>query len=248
MFRSIIQWFRHFSLINIIFYILILTLAILLYSITFSFISTLTPSSSPNTITTNSSSYKDYFVTLGFLATGLTLTYNIRRNLSEDYFKEARHQLENAYNTLNVHDDRGCLSNERLRWITTARTLIVAENIGKKIILSSHKEIHIEDKQYWRMKFHEIVKDFPEDFYAEDPEDMLFGSRDKRAPLDISSLYVIHRFIAWDDSYQDPLNNEKFSDEHLRQLRRGYPNLHNLLTSVKRIKKEMIERGKANKN
>lgn len=241
-FKKIMEWFKPFSFINVFFYILICIVFLSAIALTIMFFSTSEDvvSAVPNTSGKNSP--KDYLVILGFLAAGLTLTYNIRRNLSEDYFKEAREQLKKAFDTLNVRDEEGAISNDRLRWLTTARTLLIAERIGKKIMMGSHKEIHVEDRQFWRMQFHGIVKNFPEEFYAQDPEDMIWHDGQRRSPISESSLVIIHDFIDWDASYKDPLKSDSFSEEKLDLLDRHYPNMVGVLRAVRRIRAEMRAR------
>lgn len=222
--RKIVCLFKPFSLVNSLFHVLILVLSVslLVFVLLLMF--------------TDTSRAKDYLIILGFLAAALTLTYNVRRHLSEDYFKEAREQLQKAFETLNVYDAEGRLSNDRLRWLTTARTLLIAERIGKKIMMGSHKEINIEDRQFWRMKFLEIIKDFPEDFYAERPEHMITHGWEDRSPISEASLVIIHEFIEWDRSYIDPLKREFFSDEKLDVLMKRYPNMVRVLMAVRRIR------------
>lgn len=225
-----LKWLAPFSLVNILFHSLLFILCISILII-FSLV-----------LFTDISRTKDYLIILGFLAAALTLTYNVRRHLSEDYFKEAREQLQKAFDILNAYDADGRLSNDRLRWLTAARTLLIAERIGKKIMMSSHKEINIEDRQFWRMKFHEIVKNFPEEFYAEKAEHMIHHMADVRSPISEASLVIIHEFIDWDESYVDPLKREFFSDEKLDLLDRHYPHMVRVLRTVRRIRAEAQNR------
>jgi len=228
-----LKWLAPFSLVNILFHSLLFILCISIVII-FSLI-----------LFTDISRTKDYLIILGFLAAALTLTYNVRRHLSEDYFKEAREQLQKAFDILNIYDADGRLSNDRLRWLTAARTLLIAERIGKKIMMSSHKEINVEDRQFWRMKFHEIVKNFPEEFYAEKAEHMIHHMADVRSPISEASLVIIHEFIDWDESYVDPLKREFFSDEKLDLLDRHYPHMVRVLRTVRRIRAENSARAEA---
>lgn len=221
-----LKWLAPFSLVNILFHSLLFILCVSIVII-FSLV-----------LFTDISRTRDYLIVLGFLAAALTLTYNVRRHLSEDYFKEAREQLQKAFEILNVYDADGRLSNDRLRWLTAARTLLIAERIGRKIMMSSHKEINIEDRQFWRMKFHGIVSDFSEDFYAEEAVHMIHHRADVRSPISEASLVIIHEFIDWDESYADPLKRELFSDEKLDLLDRHYPNMVRVLRTVRRLRVE----------
>lgn len=105
--------------------------------------------------------------------------------------------------------------------------------------MSSHKNTFIEERQFWKWKLGEIIKNFPAEYYAMSPEKFLIYSPDDKEPLSVYSLYVIHRFIDWDETYEDPLDSERFSEsDMLRLWRRGFFNLHQLLKAVEDIRRQ----------
>lgn len=173
-----------------------------------------------------------------FQLAALGFIYNIRRHLSEDYYKEAKEQLSKAYEVLNHFKD-GQLNNDRLRWLTTARMLSVSIMLSKKIMMSSHKLMYREEKQFWRLKFHDLVVDFPSDFYAESPEHMIMQSGYDRAPIAEASLVEIYDFMKWPEDYIDPLHDKKFSEEDIKRMTIFGPRgLGDLLKAQRALKKK----------
>lgn len=179
---------------------------------------------------------KNYWPLVAFQLAALGFVYNIRRHISEDYYKECKEQMSKAYENLNHFKD-GSLDNDRLRWLTTARMLSVSNMLSKKIMISSHKIMYREEKQFWRMKFHDLVKDFPSEFYAEDPQHlMMHGSRD-RPPIAEASLVEIYDFMKWSSDYVDPLEAKTFTDEEIEKMTiRGPKGLGYLLKAHREIR------------
>lgn len=164
----------------------------------------------------------------------ITLIYNIRRHLSEDYYKEAKSQLEKAFYILQENPDKP-ITRDRLKWLTCARLLLSADRISKKIIMSSHKHIYKEDKQYWKARFYEIIEDFSEDFYAGYTGDFFADFVNGRNKISLASVYAVHKFMQWDDDYIDPLEIKEWSDEQLSDISRNYPILRSVIKKAKEI-------------
>ena len=225
--KKIVNWFKFISLVNIFFYILIFTLLIsilfLLLSRSLQFIPlTYSVEFLPITLPP-----KDYLVILGFLAAALTLTYNIRRHISEDYYKEAKSQLEKAFLTLS--DNANKISNDRLKWLTCARLLLSTDRLGNKIIMSSHKYIYKEDRQYWRVKFSESIQDFPESFYTGRKDGFFDDTPQGVDKIDLDSVLVVHKFMQWDIKYTDPLGRQSLDKVQLRHISACFPILRELI-------------------
>lgn len=232
-FKRSLQWIKPLSLINVFFYFLICTLLIALSLLLFPFFSASTPVVPSGVNLQEKSSAKDYWVILGFLAAAITLTYNIRRHLSEDYYKEAKSQLEKSYLCL-CNNPSQKITNDRLKWLTTARLLLSAERISNKIIMSSHKYIYKEDKQYWRIRFVEIIEDFPEDFYQGHADGVVTDFENMHEKISLASIYAIHKFMQWDDSYIDPLEKQLLSKDQRTYISRRYPILRRIIDKAEK--------------
>jgi len=223
---------RPLGLINTLFHIIVITLILNFLVVLFSSLIL--------------SSYKEleefmrlFWPIVVFQLAALGFVYNLRRHLSEDYYKEAKEQLSKAYENLNHFVD-GQLDNDRLRWLTTARMLSISNMLSKKIMMSSHKIMYREEKQFWRMKFVDLVIDFPSSFYADSPKHLIMHSGDERAPIAEASLVEIYDFMKWPEDYIDPLNDKRFSDEEIERMTiRGPRGLGSLLKAHRDIKKKL---------
>ncbi|WP_439069709.1 hypothetical protein ACSJL3_005003 [Serratia nevei] len=223
---------KPFTAINLFFYGIILTLAF--FSLVFSFLF----------VFDGTGEYTKFFILLAVSVTLLTLVYNIRRHVSEDYYKDAKEYLEKAFEMLQPKEGDIKPPNDRYIWLTAARFLKVSERMAGKIMMTSHKDMYREERQFWRVKFSGLVKDFPAEYYAESPEKMrVWGSRD-RDPLSESSLVVIYKFIEWEKNYVDPLKSLKFTDDEIDKMRFStYRQLGEFLQDVRAfIKREYKEK------
>lgn len=217
---------KPFTTINLFFYVIILALVVL--SLVFSFL-----------FFDGAGDYARYLILLAVTVTLLTLVYNIRRHVSEDYYKYAKEHLEKAYEILQPRGEMDKPPNDRLIWLTAARFLEVSEGLSSKIMMTSHKDMYREERQYWRMKFKSIIRDFPAEYYAESPEKMGGWSSRDRDPLSEASLVVVYTFIEWDKSYVDPLGNLTFTDDDIEKMRFStYRQLGEFLHSVREFRKK----------
>jgi len=228
--KKINNYLKPYSFINVFFNVIV-------YSILLSFIAAIIcilPSSTPDA----EEFMKTYWPIVVFQLAALGYVYNIRRHLSEDYYKEAKDQLSKAYENLSHYKD-GMLDNDRLRWLTTARMISVSNMLSKKIMMSSHKIINREDRQFWRIKFSNIVEDFPAKFYAEKPEHLMMHAGHERSPIAEASLVEIYDFMKWPDDYVDPLYDKRFSNEEIERMTiRGPRGLGYLLKAHRELKKK----------
>ncbi|EPD2884530.1 hypothetical protein ACR8XW_003799 [Klebsiella michiganensis] len=226
-----VQWLsflKPFLFVNIFFYFFTFLLAAL--TLTFLFLTISSDVSGKSTA---------YIAILASLIAITTLLYNVRRHISEDYSKDAKEYLKRAYEMLTPKNPGDLPPDDRMSWLTAARFLKVADRLGQKIIMSSHKKIFIEEKQYWRWKLGRIIKNFPSEYYAQSPEKFIISSPEDKEPLSEYSLYVVHKFIEWDEGYEDPLKTERFTDgDKELLLRRGFTNLYHLLNAVERIRRQ----------
>lgn len=226
-----IDYIKPFSFMNILFHAIVITLIL-------NFITVLLSTFFMKSLSDFEGFMKLFWPIVVFQLAALGFVYNIRRHLSEDYYKEAKEQLSKAYENLHHFKD-GVLDNDRLRWLTTARMLSVSIMLSKKIMMSSHKIMYREEKQFWRMKFVDLVTDFPSEFYAESPKHLIMHSSDERAPIAESSLVEIYDFMKWPDDYVDPLHDKRFSNEEIESMTtRGPRGLGYLLKAHRELKKK----------
>jgi hypothetical protein len=166
--------------------------------------------------------YPPFATLLVALAALVVWIWNVRRQYSEDMFRQCQIFFEKSFETLNVLDDAGLPENSRMQWLTSARLLKQAQKIGAQIELKSHRILYKEIEEYWRSKYYDLVEPhgegFPEDYFRRQSN----RSSDPRIlPLDISSLAVIFRFTQLHD---EPLENEpRFSDDEIRRMRKVGP-------------------------
>ncbi|MGC1050835.1 hypothetical protein WKH14_00655 [Pantoea agglomerans] len=222
---------KPFSFINILFHAIVISLALSFITVLFSILLM-------SSLNEFEKFMKLFWPIIVFQLAALGFVYNIRRHLSEDYYKEAKEQLSKAYENLHHFKD-GVLDNDRLRWLTTARMLSISIMLSKRIMMSSHKIMYREEKQFWRMKFVDLVTDFPSEFYAESPKHLIMHSSDVRAPIAESSLVEIYDFMKWPDDYVDPLHDKRFSSEEIESMTiRGPRGLGYLLKAHRELKKK----------
>lgn len=220
--KKLYNWLRPFSLINIVFYIVCFLCFVFFMFFLFRLI-----------INAEGDHYVSFVALLAAVATITTLIYNLRRHISEDYFKDAKEYLKRAYEILEPKEDAPT-PNDRMSWLDAARLLGISERLGCKILMDSHKESFCEEREFWRSKFRKIIKDFPVEYYCESVEKFSMWTAEDRDPIAESSLYVVHKFISWNDEYSDPLPDVRFSREDLSKLSREFPILAVLLERVRK--------------
>lgn len=213
--RKIWGSLKPYSMINITFYFLCVCLVI---SSLYFFFQTI------------SAGYKDasgILILVGLSGALITLTYNIRRHLSEDYFKDASTKLEKAFAVL-LDKKTGEITRDRLSWATSARLLLSAEKISNHIIMSSHKEIYNEYIHYWKVEFKKIIKDFAYSVYTSGKEN--WNGKADEIPTD--AIYIIHKFILWENGIKDPLFKQKIESNVVREIKSSYPFLYDYLSKI----------------
>ncbi|KQN56543.1 hypothetical protein ASE99_11060 [Serratia sp. Leaf51] len=220
---KIYRSFKPFSIVNISFYFIVfLTLVAFVFFV-------------KDTLSYGFNSSNKLLALVGIGGALMSLIYNIRRHLSEDYYKEAKAMLEKAFLILSPHPDK-IVMNDRMVWITCARMLLAAERIGDEIIIRSHKRIYEEDKQFWRVKFFEVIKDFPAEYYNPTPQSESEFSTSNLLKIYMPSVFAIHNFMRWDDNYIDPLKEETLSPDLRVYIFRRYPNLKSVIEASEHAK------------
>jgi hypothetical protein len=173
------------------------------------------------------SAFSSLAVLVGGLVALCVWTWNMRQQYSQDFLKESRSFFQKSFETLNVLDDQGRPLHDRMRWLTSARLLRVAQRLGSQIELKSHRLLYEEIEHYWRNRFDEIInppdlplEGLPEDYFAERPDHFIsYDRRRDREPLAVSSIRVLYRFVEWPEGRSDPLDNEPpFSEEELHKM------------------------------
>ncbi|MEH0772349.1 hypothetical protein [Vibrio alginolyticus] len=171
------------------------------------------------------------------------LSNQVRQN-SEDLLEETKHYYEKSYETLNVLGEDGFPKNQRIRWLTAARLLSVAEKLHKQIPLSSHKKLCEEAREYWRHKFYDLLlpnKQGPnKNYFAEDIKFLDSYRAKDPEPLELNSVLMIFRFVEWQDSREDPLENVPMPDDKkINKMKRlGPVGLAQLLEAYKKSKEQ----------
>ncbi|TAJ18729.1 MAG: hypothetical protein EPO60_08155 [Rugosibacter sp.] len=185
-------------------------------------------------------------VAAGVLTALIAFLFNLRRARSEDLLEAATDLLEKAYENLAPKGESTLPSNRRLTWLSTARLIITAETLGKRITEPSHELIYREKKEYWRTRLYELIwpsiEGLPSSFYAESPEHMIARSGDVRDPLSEKSLAFLYRFVRWPEDTPDPLGNEpNFTDEEIDRMRSFGPRgLGSLIAEARRLRQSEV--------
>lgn len=174
-----------------------------------------------------------FIIGVGVLVACLALAFNHQsfilnqqRSASEDYLKNSIDLLSKAYETLSsTKDDDDRPLSSRINWLTAARLVNSAKNVSSKITERSHKLIWVENKEYWRGRFSDLInpgnKGFPKNYYASDTQDMIIQTeRSKNQdPLSLKSIVFLYRFAEWDKQREGSLNNYKnYSNEEIEHM------------------------------
>jgi hypothetical protein len=195
-------------------------------------------------ISNDNEALKNYFLFLGFGGVLLSFTYNLRRHVSEDYFKEAKEQLGKALDIIYC-ENHAELTKDRLKWLTVARMLKTSERLSKKIMMTSHKELYAEEKQYYRIKFKELIGGFPDGFFSDSLEYFRDPVNSDKSSLSDDSIFTVMSFVNWDEGYKDPLGDafdSAVSEEEKREVRKYAPdNLRAYLEERDKIRDERLK-------
>ena len=137
----------------------------------------------------------------------------IKRHKSEDSRKASQVYLQEAINilerTYDIFTDAGSNTdpprNNRLLWLTTARSILRYYRIKDKINQNDHKEIVLEHEEYWRIQLYNILDRNKSNFSVTyfQPSGNKYGED----TIHRDSIGVIFDFARWYDDSQDPLKD-----------------------------------------
>ncbi len=129
----------------------------------------------------------------------------------EVYAKQSLECLNEAYGKLKSSDDGGLYRN-RIAWLESARLIIVAQNLSKRIKSDSMRESYRAAEKVVRSKFSSLLNPDnnpstmqPTYFYEMDWDRWAEGRRQE--PIDRISVFVIYRFASWQIDEPDELDS-----------------------------------------
>lgn len=126
------------------------------------------------------------------------------RKASTEYLREAILLLERAYEAFSdIGGSSGAPRNDRLLWLTVARTFLRYYRMRDKITQEEQKEIVNEHEEHWRHQIYVLLSDnirrFDLDYFMES------GSIHAGNNIQPDSLVVIFDFARWYEDTEDPL-------------------------------------------
>ncbi|GAA6206694.1 hypothetical protein [Thalassotalea sp. SU-HH00458] len=162
-------------------------------------------------------------VTAGVYVAVWKLVSDQKWRQSEVYLEQAKELFEKSFDTLKIDKETNYPMNDRYQWLSSARLLLSAQDLGNKIEDKSHKETFNEYVEFWRMKFNDLL-DFhgersPDENYFYEKGKLLVYSRGDREPISEKSIAVIYRFMEWPQNREDRLTTESnFSDIEVEKI------------------------------
>ncbi|WP_126454816.1 hypothetical protein [Sulfuriflexus mobilis] len=144
---------------------------------------------------------------------------------SEVYLEQAKELYQLAYNALIIDESTNYPVNNRRVWLTSARRLLAAEAMSKKITEESHKISIDEYIEYWRVQFSDLLSFDSNDRPASNKEyfyekgALYHWSDSSRAPIHESSIAVIYRFMKWNEDRENYLKNvDDFNEDEIHRM------------------------------
>ena len=134
---------------------------------------------------------------------------------SKSYLDEAINTLERSFELL--MNGKNSPPNDRLSWLSTARTLLSYEEIKALVFEDDHRIILGEREEYWKKKFfdalHGKMTGFEMEYFRGDAKYALMaagtgatGISIKPTPLDYRSVAVVYGFCNWPNSKPDQMD------------------------------------------
>ena len=144
-------------------------------------------------------------------------------------------------------------NNERIKWIAAARALTQANALSAEVTSEAHSKVLELYKLKYRRLFAEVIRGQPAAFFygvkdtsvglddaarassaGEQRED---GSRVTSVVRQLSeeSLYIVWEAAQWPESYQDPLDGHRFTDQNIGKLMLFAPGLHSFIEHRRRF-------------
>jgi len=173
-------------------------------------------------------------VLVGFLGICVAISKLVsdqRWRESEVYLEQSMDLFDKSFKALVVDESTGYPLSSRTNWLTSARLLLAAQELGKKISQSSHINTYNEYLEFWRFEFRNLLcfsvdgGPEPEYFYE---EGFLHAWNDRvRAPIAERTIAIFYRFMEWPNDKEDYLDSHPdFTSEELdNMLKRGAHNI-----------------------
>ncbi len=162
---------------------------------------------------------------------------------SEAYLEQAKELLQNSFDVLKL-DDNGYPINDRYRWLSCARFLISAQELGTKLEDVSHKDTFDKYVEFWRFKFinllqFDTVNSPGKNYFYEEGKRIVYTKND-REPISEVSVAVIYRFMTWPKNKKDPLREQSYFTEaefkHIESF--GPEGLHGFIEAARSSAKD----------
>ncbi|XKU39337.1 hypothetical protein BG51_15995 [Pseudomonas [fluorescens] ATCC 17400] len=129
----------------------------------------------------------------------------------EVYSKQSLECLSEAYVKLKAQGD-GSLYRDRVAWLESARLIITAQNLSKRIKSESVQEAYRAAEKVVRSKFSSLLSPDnspstmqPTFFHEMDWDRWAEGQRQR--PIERTSVFVIYRFASWGEDESDELDS-----------------------------------------
>ncbi|WP_137822829.1 hypothetical protein [Pseudomonas sp. D(2018)] len=121
----------------------------------------------------------------------------------ENYAKQAVVCLERAFAKVNPPKENRIPIRNRLLWLECARTLLSADELADRIKSDGFKAFYASEREHWRGKFRDL---FEPDGLFEDSQSPKYYRGLGEEQLDSDSVYVIYKFMTWQDDQPDILD------------------------------------------
>ncbi len=145
------------------------------------------------------------------------------RKDAEVHLQSATSALERAYNSIMAGGEGVTPNSDRLAWLTSARLILMAEDISSRIGVESIREMYLAEEEYWRRRFYEVFDPAGFDSPLNDPAFYRRGEERVRGYfIDERSIKVIFRFCDWPEGREDPIDSiARFTDAELERMTLG---------------------------
>jgi hypothetical protein len=122
----------------------------------------------------------------------------------ESYNRQAIVCLERAYNRIMPHKGN-TPDRDRLAWIDCARFLLSAEDLSSKIESDGFKAMYESERAHWRAQFRDAFDPEGDKFFNSNLAAYFYEGPFGEA-LEPDSVYVIYKFIKWQEDEPDPFS------------------------------------------
>lgn len=193
-----------------------------------------------------------------------TIAVALFTHRSNESFQRSATNLENSISLMNraaavLKRPDGTLTNDRVSWVTSARLISRALNLGSRLSSETHKLIYEGERDFQRHMFGQLFAPYRQSlrasFFVGGDTSMSIGqavtSDTQREdgldwiPQEIAA--VIYRFFIFPEDYSDPLTDSpRFSDDELDRLymlgHKGLVSYYKFRKSFFRVKRNIRSR------